>query len=166
MHNGAPHDLDLPLADEAAVESRANGVNPSIRFAFSAPIEALSGTIGCAHVKVTGGTCTSVSASGNTLSLTLNSNFNACTRVVLSGIGGVDSGLPVFGDNDVELRLIPGDVDGSGIVNLLDLQAIKNTLFQPVGPSNFRSDVNLDGLINLEDMQFVKNALFQSAACP
>jgi hypothetical protein len=57
-------------------------------------------------------------------------------------------------------------LNGDANVNLIDLQAIKNQLFQPVGAASFRQDVTVDASINLLDLQATKSNLFAAAACP
>ena len=59
-----------------------------------------------------------------------------------------------------------GNVDGNGTVDILDLQAIKNQLNQPLTASNFKLDVTCNGQINILDLQAVKNNLNQPASCP
>jgi hypothetical protein len=54
----------------------------------------------------------------------------------------------------------PADVNGDGIVNILDQSLVKDCLFRPVNGSCAGADLNSDGIINILDQSRVKNYLF------
>ncbi len=62
--------------------------------------------------------------------------------------------------------MLPGDINGDGAVNVLDLVVIRNTLNQTVTASNYRNDVTSDGVINILDLVTVRNHLNQVASPP
>jgi hypothetical protein len=47
----------------------------------------------------------------------------------------------------------------------MDLQAVKNNVFQPVDATTCVYDINCDGQINVVDLQETKNNVFHSASC-
>jgi outer membrane protein assembly factor BamB len=56
-----------------------------------------------------------------------------------------------------DIPRIPGDVNGDGVVNALDVQLVINAaLGLPVNPG-FRADINGDGRVDAVDVQFVIN---------
>ena len=60
-------------------------------------------------------------------------------------------------DGDILLNippLLPGDVNGDGIVNILDLTLVA----QGFGTGDLTADVNGDGVVNVFDLVFVANA--------
>jgi hypothetical protein len=164
--------INLPLAPPASAGTECRTGGPTqIRLRFSEDIAADDGSLDPNdEVKVSAGNIASLSISSNVLTVNLtNVPENSCLRVeVENGPDGITTpGSDVLdGDNDVHVIVLKGDTTDDHLVNLLDLQAIKLQLFQPVGPGNFKLDVNHDGLINLLDLQEVKLNLFKAAVCP
>jgi hypothetical protein len=153
--------LDLPLSGTPAIEAREDGSTPRMLLSFNGVPTATDGTINCGQeIQVSNGTCNSILTSGNTVTVNMTYGLNACVTVTVSGLTGLT------GDSDVSVLTHRGNVNTDTSVNLLDLQEIKNVLFQPVFIINFTRDVNVDGLINLLDLQSVKTNLFQNASCP
>ena len=148
--------IDLPLAGTAAVEPRAAGSTPAVRFTF----DQAPGALDCGDFTITNGSCLAVNVNGNDATVGLTGLVkNTCLTVAVTGIA-------VNGDNDVSADLIEGDVGSNRIVNILDLTAVKNALLAPVGAGNFRNDVNVNGTINILDLTAVKNNLLANAKCP
>jgi len=58
-----------------------------------------------------------------------------------------------------------GNVNGDPDVNVIDMQEVKNHIFEPVNESTFLYDINADGSINVIDLQDTKNNIFASASC-
>ncbi|MBP3823150.1 MAG: hypothetical protein J6I36_07000 [Bacteroidaceae bacterium] len=57
----------------------------------------------------------------------------------------------------------PGDVNGDGRINVMDIQLIINKMFRRTLPVNFieaAADVNGDGRVNVMDIQLVINKMF------
>jgi hypothetical protein len=169
LHGITGYPIELPIAGPPATEPRMNGQEPRLGLIFDKPIEAADGTIDCGEVNITNGTCHDVFFSGsNDKALIIDMTFdnNACVTVAVTGIRGAGGGPAMVGDNDVQILVRQGNVNGDGDVNVIDLQDVKNHVFQPVDGTNFMYDVDTDGQINVVDLQVTKNNLFTDAACP
>jgi hypothetical protein len=158
VHGGVNRDLALDLSTPVREPRSIGAGSPAVVLTFSAP----PGAMTCANVTLTNATCGGVAVSGSTATVSLGGlTANQCVKVQVTGIAGFT------GDSDVHVVHHTGDLDANSLVNLLDLQEVKNALFQAVGAGNFTRDVNVDNLINLLDLQEVKTNLFQaSSACP
>lgn len=160
-------DLALPLNGGTEVEARKDGTAPQMVLTFSGAIEAADGTADCSEVVITNGTCNKVAISGNQMIVDMSFKNNACVRVGVDGIRAVADGSPLQGKADVEVRVIQGDANGDGVVNLLDLQAMKNSLARPVAADIAQYDCDCSGgQINILDLQCAKDNLQQRATCP
>lgn len=161
--HGATGVFELPLLLDSGPtrESRQPGGSPAMVIEFEAPPAAIDGTLDCSEVTVTNGTCVNVVPDGNRMIVNLNGLAkNTCLTVQVSGIDAMT------GIDTVATVLQEGNVDGNPAVNILDLQAIKNALLDPVDGSNFELDVNVSGgTINILDLQTAKNNLFGPAGC-
>ena len=74
---------------------------------------------------------------------------------VASGLVNVEHALPNL-DGEMYLRVTPknpADVNGDGIVNILDLILVA----QGFGADSTKGDINRDGVINVFDLVFVAN---------
>jgi hypothetical protein len=152
--------MRLPLANAAAIEPRQSGAAPKLVLDFTTPPVAIDGSINCGQeIQITNGSCTSVAISGKSLVIDASFNRNACVTAAVANL------IDLTGDTDVQFVTLEGDVATGPGVNLLDLQAVKSVLFQPVAPGSFLSDVNVDGSINLLDLQVIKGNLFTAAGC-
>lgn len=157
----------LGVGTKPAFEPRQNGTAAQFVLEFNTPVEATDGAINCGQeVVVTNGTCQSIVLTGERLAVNCTSNKNACVVLSLSGLRGENQGLPMTGESQLRVLTREGDVDASGTVNILDLQAIKLRLNQILAADNFKYDVTCNGQINILDLQAVKVNLNQAAACP
>jgi hypothetical protein len=167
LHGAAgQHDIDCPLSGTSAVEPRMNGQEPQMVLTFDKDIEAVDGMPDCSEVAITGGSCSSATLIGNQMIIDMTYDNNACVTVAVTGIRGAGGGPALTGDNDVQVLARQGNVDLNTSINVLDLQQVKNNLFQPVSGGNFINDVNCDGMLNVLDLQMTKNNLFTTATCP
>ena len=147
-------DVDLPVVStctEVAVEPRLDGAN-TIVLEFD---DAVSLT--CANISLTSGTCANLTDLGREMTWQFEINGgaeNAYQTISIVGVG-------VSGINQVEILNVRGDVSGDGVVDVLDMSAVKGALFRPVTADNFRADVNADGVIDVLDMSAVKGNLFR-----
>ena len=74
---------------------------------------------------------------------------------VASGLVNVEHALPNL-DGEMYLRVTPknpADVNGDGVVNILDLTLVA----QGFGTDSLKGDVNGDGVVNVFDLVFVAN---------
>jgi hypothetical protein len=140
-------DLNIPL-DDFVIDPRQNGSAPAMVLTY----DAAPSDPGCDGVTVVNGTCNGTSVSGNDLIIDMTYDLNACVEVTV-------------GNDTVKVLTHEGNVNDDASVNVLDLQEVKNNIFQPVDGSTFINDVNCDGSINVLDLQTVKNNIFQSASC-
>ena len=160
--HGSAGTFDLPLnlgpANNATVEPRSGGPS-TLLFTFSDNITTVDGTLGSTNFTVTNATFSDAAIASNTLTLNLTAvTDSSLVLVTLNGITDLADN-PLTGTNNVAIRAIGGDVNQSGTVNAVDLQAIKNQLLQPVTSANFLCDINCSGIINAVDLQQVKNNL-------
>ena len=75
---------------------------------------------------------------------------------VASGLSNTEHALPNL-DGEMYLRVTPpnpADVNGDGVVNILDLTLVA----QAFGKDGLQGDVNEDGVVNVFDLVFVANA--------
>ncbi|MHC4444879.1 MAG: dockerin type I domain-containing protein [Planctomycetota bacterium] len=153
-------DINLPLdPSSAAIECRADGPTKVI-LTFSDNIQVNDGVPDCSEITLSSGSCDNVQIAGNVMTITITSVIlNECLSITLNGVENI-YGNPLAGNNDVHIRVIPGEVNGNLPVNIYDLGLVKFQLFKPITNNSFRCDVNADGLINIFDLGMVKSCLF------
>ena len=139
--------LTIPF-DGVLIESRQNGTAPQMVLTYDQPPT----DPGCTGITVAGGTCNATSVVGNDLIIDITFDVNACAEVTV-------------GDDTLQVLTHTGNVNGDANVNVIDLQDVKNHLFQPVDSGNCVYDVNCDGQLNVIDLQETKNNIFQPAGC-
>ncbi|MDQ6708710.1 MAG: dockerin type I domain-containing protein, partial [Acidobacteriota bacterium] len=63
---------------------------------------------------------------------------------------------------------IPGDVNGDGVVNCLDLLIVKQAFGARIGNPSYNpaADVNHDGVVDIRDLAFVSRQLPPGTKCP
>lgn len=71
--------------------------------------------------------------------------------------------VTVDGDADCNVRVLAGDVNGTGGPDLGDALAVKARNGQPVTPDNAKYDLNNDGAINLIDVALAKSLIQPTA---
>ncbi len=167
MHGGSgTFDIPLPLSGTAGCESRTGGPT-QLALSFSEPVAAIDATLDCSEVGLSSGACSAVTPAGNDLIVDLTGAApNACLTVTLSGLEDA-AGNDLTGDTDVSIRVQRGNRDSSDtVVNIVDLNAVKQNLFNPLDAGNFRSDINADGVVNIVDLNETKQSLFSNVSCP
>jgi len=167
LHGAAgEYDINCPLSGPVAVEPRMNGQEPQMVLTFDKDIEAMDGVADCSEVAVTNGSCSGAAIVGDQMVIDMTYNNNACVTVAITGIRGAGGAPALAGDNNVQVLVRQGNVNSDGDVNVIDLQEVKNHVFETVGGANFVYDVDADGQLNVVDLQETKNNLFTTATCP
>lgn len=90
----------------------------------------------------------------------------ACCVMDLAGAIKDACGDPLVGDTNCMIRVLAGDVDGSGAVDQLDMSGAASMNNKPLLGPNIRFDVNLDGRIDLTDVAMVKVHRGGTVTCP
>ncbi len=147
-------DIDLPVETyaDAGVECRSGGP-PQIILTFSGPADGVA-------VQTSAGSVDAILVEGSQATVELSDVPNGiCLVLGVSGVTGLES------ETWVRIRVLTGDVNGDGAVNVLDLVQIRNQLNQAVTAANFRSDVNADGAIDILDLVQVRNRLNTAVNC-
>ncbi len=142
-------DLPLPLTGIEGIESR--GGQDAIYLTFNHNLTGVATVIS---------SCGKASFEldpdeAKNLIVTVDGNCNA-TNIIISPINVADDQGNVISLNLTYGKLI-GDVDGSGMVDVLDGHAIRAEVPSPVDSSNFRDDLNHDGTVNARDQMIAKS---------
>jgi hypothetical protein len=156
LHNGVPHDVNLPLPGAAGIEPRTAGASGSYQVIFRFP----------GPVTVTGASASSESGGTGVAGAPIRSADGMEITVNLTGVSnaqrlrvdllGVNNGTNT-GNVGATFGILTGDVTGDGVVNSGDTLQARNRSGQLTDSSNFRNDVNLDGTINSGDATVVRN---------
>ncbi|MHC4443481.1 MAG: right-handed parallel beta-helix repeat-containing protein [Planctomycetota bacterium] len=161
--HGPAGDLDIKLSLDSATpdsECRLGGLQEVI-LSFSETIQVTDGTPDGTEVNLSAGTLGNVSIIDNQMIVEMsNVQDQTCLVITLTGIESVGGGL-LYGDNNVHIRVLKGDVNSDNLVNIFDLGLVKSQLFKPVVQDNCSEDVKVDGTINIYDLGQVKSQLFK-----
>ncbi len=147
-----------------ATEPRSGGPT-ELTVVFDQAIQQISGTN--ADVAVSSGTVNAIVVAGTLLTVQMSGAQNAAPLLVtFPGIEGVGP-CRMLSAGALCLRVLHGDVNNDGAVNVLDLVQVRNNLNTAVTVANFRADVSDDGSINVLDLVQVRNNLNTAVApCP
>lgn len=154
--HGLAGNFDIPLPLDtfaiAGIESRAGGP--------SQVVLTFSGLADGAIVQASAGNVGTVLVEGTQVTVELSSVPNAaCLSVAVSGIPGLASKTSVC------IRVLAGDANADGVVNIFDLVRVRNHLNQPVTADAVQADVSADGAINIFDLVEVRNYLGTAIDC-
>lgn len=164
-HPGAgTFDVDLPFGSGATlgIECRSTAGSHTLVFTFNNNL--VSG-----NASVTGGTG-SVSGSPAFSGRTMTVNLTGVTdvqqiTVTLSNV--TDNLSQVLPATAVNMGVLAGDVNASGVVTSGDTNLCKAQALQTVTEDNFRNDINVSGDITTGDINLIKqNALAQLPTAP
>jgi plastocyanin/glucose/arabinose dehydrogenase len=167
VHGGAgAFDIGL-LGSTPAIECRSGGPSKDYQIVLTFPV-----AVTFSGAKVTPGTGGTGDLSGSpsssldrkqvTVNLTNVSNVQIITVTLL----GVNDGTNTY-DVSVQMGVLIGDVNASGVVTSGDANLCKAQALQPVTSANFRNDINATGSITTGDVNIIKqNALNQLPASP
>ena len=124
-----------------------------VTFASSVTFTSASVTTGTGNVSGTSGSGT------NTVTINLTGVTNAQTIIVT--LLGLSDGTNT-GNIGIQMGVLVGDVNGSGVVTSGDTNLCKAQALQPITTANFRDDINASGAITTGDVNLIKqNALTQ-----
>jgi hypothetical protein len=156
-----PFSFNLPIP-RPGIECRAGGGTGGdhmLVFTFNTIPVSGSATVASGTGSVAG----SPTFSGNTMSVTLTGVANA--QVIGVTLNVTDSFGQTFSNPEgipVNMGVLLGDVNATGVVTSGDTNLCKAQALQPVTNSNFRSDINASGSITTGDVNLIKqNALSQ-----
>ena len=146
LHDGVPHDVQLPLTGDAGVEPRSGGSNGEHQIVLT-----FQNAITFTGASVTSGTGSVLSASGSgTNVVTINLTGVANAQALTTTLTGVNDGIPTS-DIAVRSRFLLGDSNGDSTVNSGDALQTKARSGAAASATTFRSDYNLDGTVNSGD---------------
>jgi hypothetical protein len=161
-------DIALPLnpsPGQAAVECRKDGPT-TVVLTFNRDVMAADGTPDATEVALSSGTVSLAAVSSSQMTVNLSGVADmGCLVITLAGITD-QAGNPLTGNNDVRIRVLLGDTNGSGAVSVADVNQTRSRSGQIVGAGNFRSDTNCTGSISVADVNQVRSRSGNSATCP
>ncbi len=142
--------INLPLTGTPAVEDRIGGPTQLV-LTFQNPIKEGSSFA----VNLSSGTPGTTSVSGNTLTIDLSGAAQGQTLTV--GINDVeDASTGASGNYSLQVGVLYGDVTGNGLVNVADINLVRQASGEAVNATDFRDDLNCNGLINVADINIVR----------
>ncbi len=142
--------INLPLTGTPAVEDRIDGPTQLV-LTFQNPIKEGSSFA----VNLSSGTLGTTSVSGNTLTIDLSGAAQGQTLTV--GVNDVeDASTGASGNYSLQVGVLYGDVNGNGLVNVADINMVRQASGEAVNATDFRDDLNCNGLINVADINIVR----------
>ncbi|UCD29054.1 MAG: thrombospondin type 3 repeat-containing protein, partial [Planctomycetota bacterium] len=167
------YDIDLPLSSSQdpggwylthGVECRLDGPTKVI-LTFSEPIAAGDDIFSGIEVRLSAGNLGNVMVDEDKMTIEMSDvPDKSCLSITISNVEDLN-GNPLVGTNSVYVRVLLGDVNKDGLVNIFDLGDIKFYI-ENNSKINYAVDVNTDAIIDCSDMDVTKTNLFSSApAC-
>ena len=156
-----PYDIQLPLAGGSGIECRTITNGLSLVLTFDQPIASLAAT-------VTAGTATvgTPKYSTNTVTIPVAGLIDAeAVTVNLANVTNAAVAPEVLASQDVSLRTLFGDVNGSGTLSGSDVSTVRAAVAdaKPVSGATFRCDLNLSGTFSGSDVSSVRAAVANAA---
>ncbi len=167
---GPQLDIELMLAvAQATSEPRADGPQ-WLELGFSQTLYAADGSLDIGdEVVLSPSVSATVSWLDNNTKIKINLGTTVadqtCLAVALSGLEN-EHGQSLDGDNDLHVRVLAGDSDSSGVVNIRDLSTVKAQMGKTVSNDNANCDVNNDESIDTYDLNAVEASIFNMVGCP
>jgi hypothetical protein len=151
--NFGPFDLDLPLTGPEGIESRGLGQDTIYLVFSNSLVSAGSVTTSCGKASVE-----IESQFGSNLIVTVGAAKCDASNITITVDGVTDIRGQTTSASLTYGKLI-GDVDASGVVDALDIQAIRAAARAPVDSLNFRDDLNIDGTVGAKDVMIARSHL-------
>ena len=89
------------------------------------------------------------SINGNNVDVQFSGMPNINSRRVTVRLPGINANQGTFSPS---VAFLPGDVNGTGVVDAADISEIKARSGQVVNSTNFRHDLNASGIVNAADI--------------
>jgi len=172
MLHGTAGDFGIDIMQPApyAVEPREENIVAQHRlvFVFDQTIDISGASVILSSGSVAGLSLATTYVTDDTLVATMATQptNNACLQINVSGVTDAATGGCTMAPATLYVRMLKGDANASGGVNITDLSYVKGRLFAGVTTANFRADVDASGGINIMDVSATKGNLFGSAVCP
>ena len=148
-------DTTPTIAGPVTVEPRVAGAGHLIVFQFNAPISA-TGSVSLVGRSGTPFDLPTITSSGNNISVTLTNIVDRDrVTITLSGVNGAVNA-------SASLGFLVGGVNGSGVVEVSDVSAVKARSGQASDATNFKYDVFPTGAITSVDILVTKARLGRS----
>lgn len=149
-----PFDIDLPLSGAPGVECRvANTRHFTLVFTFNHPVISTHGvrtSCGALDASV-------INPADPHQVLTGYSETGCNGQNITFNIGATqDDQGNTLPSASVTVGLLPGDVNGDGVVDEADVEQTELAVGQPTDDSNFRRDLNVSGQIDEADVRRVR----------
>ena len=174
--HGSAGTFDISVLTSSAIECRKNGPTQLVvQFADAClPIKG-SGTNGALTVNDVqvltglGGVIAinSITGNGND-EITVNlANYTGVPDIVYVAFSGITDKMGNACAQLLCFRILYGDVNATGGINVQDMLSVKNQVNKALTTSNFRNDLDVNGGINVNDMVITKNNLNKTVgSCP
>ena len=149
-------DYDIPIATTASPTAGVECRGPtSLTLVATFDKNVTAGTATVAAGSAIAGTPT---FAGATMTIPLTNVANAQSlQINLGNLTAADGGT--LATATLSLRVLNGDVNGSGSVSGSDVNIIKAAVGAAIGSSNFRADVNANGSVSGSDVNITKAAV-------
>ena len=160
----AAADIDLlhPLSGAALADECRLGGPTQIVVTFDRPVQLAFSpewAVRLTGTAVNNGRVSSAVANGAELTIGI-ADAPEAARLSLTFPGIVDDAGRVVTDV-LNFGILIGDVNGDGLISILDLLAVRNGLDEPTSANSVRIDVSADGTINLLDALTIRSHLDQ-----
>ncbi len=168
-HGATDWDIPLSLSGGPNIEPREGP--QEIVLTFNEDVAATDGTLNAGQeVIVSDGTIDSITVNGPEMVIAMSglSAGHYCLNVQVAGLESALTGAPLSGDDDVDINVLTGDVNGSLGVTVIDLSEAKVLVVNggAVNGSNFMMDVNCSGGFTITDLSVIKTGVGNTVLCP
>lgn len=168
-HGATDYAIAINLAAPYTIEPRRESVVSQHRlaFVFNQTINISAASVTLSSGTISGLSLATTSQTNDTLVATLASQpaDKACLTINVSGVKSAE-GDCTMAPATLYVRMLQGEVDNTGQVDISDLGLVKGQLYKVIGAGNFKYDVDATGAIDITDLGLVKGNLYKTATCP